>query len=181
MTPTRVDSFEIGYAPLMTSKTFTVTILEDDSTSMTGFEVPFDPKPVFGKVRAPVVVKVGKHSYRSTISAMGGRWMIPLRKSNREAAGVTAGDKVKVTLTLDDRPRTVTPPKDLADVLKSAKLLEVFCSLAYTHQREHIEAIENAKKLETRARRIQSCLKLVQEKALKKTMKAASARASAAR
>lgn len=152
----------------MAPKTFTATILEDDSTTMTGFEVPFDPKPVFGKVRAPVVVKIGKHSYRSTISAMGGCWMIPLRKSNRDAAGVKAGERVKVTLSLDDQPRTVTPPKDLATALRNAKLLDVFAALAFTHQREHVEAIENAKKPETRARRIEACVAMVRDKSKKK-------------
>ncbi|MBX3390593.1 MAG: DUF1905 domain-containing protein [Phycisphaeraceae bacterium] len=149
----------------MASKTFTATILADDNTTMTGFEVPFDPKPVFGKVRAPVVVEIGKHSYRSTISPMGGCWMIPLRKSNRDAAGVKAGERVKVTLTLDDQPRTVTPPKDLVRELKAAKLMDAFSALAYTHQREHVEAIEQAKKPETRERRIKACIAMVRAKA----------------
>lgn len=151
----------------MASKTFTAKILQDDNTTMTGFEVPFDPKAVFGKIRAPVVVAIGKHSYRSTISPMGGCWMIPLRKSNRDAAGVKAGQQIKVTLTLDDRPRTVTPPKDLVRELKAAKLMEIFSGLAYTHQREHVEAIEQAKKPETRERRIKACIGMVRARAKK--------------
>ncbi|MBN8596124.1 MAG: DUF1905 domain-containing protein [Planctomycetes bacterium] len=152
----------------MASKTFTATILQDDNTTMTGFEIPFDPKSVFGKTRAPVVVAIGKHTYRSTISAMGGCWMIPLRKSNRNAAGVEAGDTVQVTLTLDDKPRTVTPPKDLLGALKKAKLHDVFAKLAYTHQREHVEAIEQAKKPETRERRIRACIDMVRAKSNKR-------------
>lgn len=149
----------------MTTKSFRAEILGDDKTTMTGFEVPFDPKAVFGKVRAPVVVEIGNHSYRSTICSMGGMWMIPLRKSNRDAAGVSAGQKVRITLTLDEKPRTVTPPKDLVKALKAESLLSVFSALAYTHQREHVEAIEQAKKAETRERRIAACVKMVGEKA----------------
>ncbi len=152
----------------MESKAFTALILGDDKTTMTGFEVPFDPKIVFGKVRAPVVVEIGKHSYRSTICSMDGRLMIPLRKSNRDAAGVVAGQKVKVTLTLDEKRRTVTPPKDLVKALKAASLLSEFSAMAYTHQREHVEAIEQAKKPETRERRIEACVKMVKEKAKKR-------------
>lgn len=152
----------------MTARTFTALILQDDNTTMTGFEVPFDPKPVFGKTRAPVVVAIGKHTYRSTISTMGGGWMIPLRKSNRDAAGVKAGERVKVTLTLDDKPRTVTPPKDLVAALNKAKLNIEFATLAYTHQREHVEAIEQAKKPETRERRIRACIDMVRAKASKR-------------
>ena len=48
----------------------------------------FDPKVVFGKIRAPVKVTLNGHTYRSTIAAMGGPPCIPLRKSNREAAGL---------------------------------------------------------------------------------------------
>ena len=47
--------------------------------------VPFDPAPVFGKVRAAVKVTLNGYTYRSTIAAMGGPLCIPLRKSNREA------------------------------------------------------------------------------------------------
>lgn len=155
---------ENGKDQPMAIKSFTAVILGDDNTSMTGFEVPFDPKAVFGKVRAPVVVAIGKHTYRSTICSMGGKWMIPLRRSNRDAAGVVAGDRVRVSLRLDDAPRTVTPPKDLVQALRAAGGLPAFRALSYTHQREHVEAIEQAKKPETRAKRIENCLKMVRAK-----------------
>ena len=148
----------------MTSKTFTAKIQPVGETSMTTIEVPFDPKPVFGKVRAPVVVKIGTHTFRSTIVAMGGGWWVPLRRSNREAAGVKAGQRVKVTMTLDEKPRTVETPKDLRAALKKAGLVEAWKSLSYTHQREHVEAIEGAKKAETRDRRIAKCVEMVGER-----------------
>lgn len=128
---------------------------------MTSLPVPFDPREVFGKARAPVVVSIGKHSFRSTICTMGHGPFVPLRRSNREAADVEAGRRVKVTLTLDDQPRVVTPPRDLATALRRAGMTAGWTSLSFTHQREHVESIESAKRPETRARRIEACVKMV--------------------
>jgi len=149
---------------MTTSKTFTARILADDDTTMTAIEVTFDPKPVFGKVRAPVVVEIGGHTYRSTIASMGGCWFVPLRKSNREASGVKAGQRVKVTLTLDEQERTVEVPADLRKALKAAGALEKWKAMSYSHQREYAQAITEAKKPETREKRIKACVEMVGEK-----------------
>ena len=69
----------------MPAKTIRVQIVRDGS--MCFVPVPFDPKPLFGKVRAPVRVTLNGYTYRSTIAAMGETVCIPLRRSNREAAG----------------------------------------------------------------------------------------------
>ncbi len=68
----------------MISKTFKATTLREGS--MCAIPVTFDPKRVFGKVRAPVKVTLNGYTYRSTIASMGGPPFIPLRKSHREAA-----------------------------------------------------------------------------------------------
>jgi Domain of unknown function (DUF1905) len=81
--------------------------------------VPFDPKPVFGKVRAPVTVTVNGYTYRSTIAAMGGPPCVPLRKSNREAAGLNGDESLEVTLALDTVKREIRPPADLVKALKA--------------------------------------------------------------
>jgi hypothetical protein len=153
--PAKMDGMESG----MVSKSYTTVILSDpDGSSMTAIDVPFDPKPVFGKVRAPVIVKVGKYAYRSTICIMAGKWWVPLRKSNREAAGVEAGQQVRVTLTLDEALRTVAPPADLRRALKAAGMLKVWQAMSFTHQREYAESVAEAKKPETRRRRIEGCV-----------------------
>lgn len=136
---------------------------------MMAIEVPFDSKEVFGKVRAPVTVtfhNASKHVYRSTLCSMGGLF-IPFRKSNQQAAGITTQRTAKVTVTLDTAPRVVVAPKDLRSAVEKAKLLEVWKALSYTHQREHVEAIEQAKKPETRARRVEKCVALLRERAAK--------------
>jgi hypothetical protein len=100
----------------MSSKTCKTTVVCDGS--MCFIPLPFDPKNVFGKVRAPVKVTLNGYTYRSTIAAMGGPPCIPLRKSNREAAGLEGGETIDVRLELDTEKRQVTPP---ADFVKGAQ------------------------------------------------------------
>jgi hypothetical protein len=120
----------------------------------------FDPKRVFGKVRAPVKVTLNGYTYRSTIAAMGGPPCVPLRRSNREAAGLRGGETLDVRLDLDTEKREVTPPADLAGALKgAARAWERWQGLSFSHQREHVEYIEQAKKPETRARRIETTVR----------------------
>jgi hypothetical protein len=141
-------------------KTFRGKVIRADS--MCCIEVPFDPKAVFGKVRAPVKVTINGYSYRSTLAAMAGPVCIPLRKSHREAAGLEGGEVVSVRLELDDEPRVVAAPADLTRALKAVPgALERWRALSYTHQREHAEAIEEARKPETRARRIAAAVRMV--------------------
>jgi hypothetical protein len=140
-----------------TTKTFKTTIFREGS--MCFIPVPFDPKPIFGKVRAPVKVTVNGFTYRSTISSMGDGACIPLRKSNREAAGLEGGETLKVTLELDEEERVVEPPADLVKALKATPpAWQRWRELSYTHQREYAEAVESAKRPETRTRRIASAV-----------------------
>lgn len=148
----------------MPSRTFATTIFQDNGTAMTGIKLPFDPKELFGKVRAPVVVSVGKHEFRSTVFRMDGCDWVPLRKSHRDAAGVRAGQRVKVTLASDDTPRIVKVPTELGKALRAAGLAPAFKEMSFTHQREHVEAVLGAKKPETRTRRIEKCIAMVQSK-----------------
>ena len=124
--------------------------------------VPFDPKTVFGRVRAPVKVTLNGYTYRSTIAAMGGVTGIPLRKSNREAAGLNGDETLTVKLELDTEVREVRVPADLERELQASKAArEKWQTLSYTHKREHVEAIEGAKKDETRVRRLANTMRML--------------------
>ncbi len=143
-------------APTM-KKTFQTTIVRDGSICF--IPVPFDPAPVFGKIRAPVKVTLNGYTYRSTIASMGNGPFLPLRKSNREAAGLEGGETLRVTLELDADPRVVKPPADLVTALKAAPpAWDRWRELSYSHQREHAESVEGAKKPETRTRRIRAAV-----------------------
>ena len=144
----------------MTSKTFLATIVRDGSACY--IPLTFDPKAVFGQIRAPVTVTLNGYTYRSTIAAMGGPPCIPLRASNREAAGLEGGETIEVRLDLDTEAREVTPPADFVRAMKAAvPAWERWKELSYTHQREHVEAISEAKKPETRTRRIENAVRML--------------------
>lgn len=142
----------------MKSKTYKTTIVREGS--MCYVPVPFDPAETFGKIRAPVKVTLNGYTYRSTIAPMSGTMCIPLRKSNREAAGLEGGETLDVRLELDTEKREVAPPADLKKALKAAPpAWDRWQELSFTHQREHAEAVEDAKKPETRARRIEAAVR----------------------
>ena len=86
---------------------------------------------------------------------MGGRFLIPLSAENRTGAGVAAGDQVDVDIALDSGPREVAVPADLAAALAQDDTARVnFDGLSYTHRKERVRWIEEAKKAETRATRL---------------------------
>jgi len=144
----------------MQSRIVEVSIRSNDG--MCSIPVPFDPVLVFGKVRAPVLVTINGHRFRSTIARRGGETFIPLRRSNREAAAVAEGDRVKVRIEADTKTRTVTAPPDLAGALKAGSgLWKVWRELSYTTQRECVESVLGAKRPATRERRIASVVSLV--------------------
>ncbi len=147
----------------MTTKRITGVIEREGN--LCAIPVPFDPKEVFGKVRAPVVVTLNSHSFRSTISRMGGKTFIPLRKSHREAAGVEGGERVTVEIAADQEERVVEVPEALAERLKAEPALrKVWQALSYTNQRESAESIAGAKRPETRERRLAKVLEMLRAK-----------------
>ena len=149
-------------------KTFQAKIVREGSMCL--IPVTFDPKPVFGSVRAKVKVTLNGYTYRSTIASMGDGPCIPLRKSNREAAGLEGGETLRVTLELDTDKRVVTPPADLVKALKAkAGAWQRWGELSYTHQREYVEALEGAKKPETRARRLDASVRAVAARPAKRS------------
>ena len=127
--------------------------------------VPGDVRAVFGKARPAVRAMLGKYTFRTTIAVYGGKSYVGVRRSHREAAKLAPGQSLRVVLELDDAPRVVTPPKELAAALaKDAKARAAWDALSYTHKREHAEAIEGAKKPETRARRVAAALAMLESR-----------------
>jgi hypothetical protein len=122
----------------------------------TGIEVPEDVVAALGSGnRPPVTVTVGGHSYRTTVARMGGRFLVPLSAENRTAASVAAGDQVEVDIELDSGPREVAVPGDLAAALgRDDTARATFDGLSFTHRKEWVRWIEEAKKPETRATRV---------------------------
>jgi hypothetical protein len=136
---------------------------------MSAIPVPFDPKPVFGKVRAPVRVTLNGYTFRSTIAAYGDQFLVPFRTSNREAAGLEGTETIEVTLELDAEKREVKPPAALVKALKaSPPAWDRWRELSFSHQREYAQAVEEAKKPETRTRRIENAVEAIAARPAKK-------------
>ena len=111
-------------------------------------------------------VSVNGHSYRSTVSVYGGKYYLPVRSERRDAAGLKHGDIIRVTVAPDTAARTVQPPPELSAALaKNSAAKAQWQKLSYTHKKEHADAIREAKKPETRARRLQKTLQMLVAKA----------------
>ncbi|MEV6608149.1 YdeI/OmpD-associated family protein [Kutzneria sp. NPDC051319] len=138
---------------------FRTTVLLGGKTA-TGLPVPAEVVEGLQAGRQPKVnVTIGGHTYRSTVAVRGGQFLIPLSAENRTAAGVTAGDEVDVDVTLDTAPREVEVPADLTEALATDPAArKIFDGLPFTHRKEYVRWIEEAKKAETRQTRVAKTL-----------------------
>lgn len=145
------------------SQKFQCKIDTGERESDTFICIPFDVRKVFGKARVPVKLTINDFTYRTTICVMGGKYCVPLRKTNREGAGVKAGDIVQVSVAPDLEQRTVKVPANLKKFLQDSKAWEPFAALSYTHKKEFVEWITGAKKDETREARKQKMIQMLEK------------------
>jgi hypothetical protein len=133
---------------------FKTTILQAGNN--TGIVVPEKILNSLGAgKRPPVVVTLKRYTYRSTVASMGGQFLIPLSAEHRKNSGVSGGDTLEVTLTLDDKPRTVELPAALRTALqKNAKAMQAYEKLPPSGKKKVVLLIQSAKAEETRMKRI---------------------------
>jgi hypothetical protein len=127
---------------------------------MRGLEIPQEIVEALGAGgRPPVTITINGHSWKSRVAIMRGRHLLGLSNANRQAAGVVTGDEVKVEVERDTEPRVVTEPPDFARALDADVVARAaYDRLADSRKREHVRAIESAKKPETRTRRIEKAI-----------------------
>jgi Bacteriocin-protection, YdeI or OmpD-Associated/Domain of unknown function (DUF1905) len=120
------------------------------------FDLPAQAAAALGeRKRPPVTVTIGDYTFRTTVAVYGGRPMIGVNKRHRAAAGIGVGDSFDVVVTLDEEPRVVEVPTDLAEApTVDDAVAAAFDKLSYTHRREYVEWIAEAKRPATRARRV---------------------------
>jgi uncharacterized protein YdeI (YjbR/CyaY-like superfamily) len=101
--------------------------------------------------------------YRSTIFPLrDGSHLMMVSKAIQADANAKPGDTVKVVMQPDTAPRVVKVPPELRKALAKNKAAKVaFAKMPYSHQKQYVEAIVEAKKPETRARRIAGALKMM--------------------
>ena len=125
--------------------------------------LPFDPKDEWGRVRAPVRGTIDGYPFTTTVARYGGVDYLAFRREVREAAGVEVGARVAIEVGLDTSERVVSGPEDLAVALTDGGVGDVFDALSYTHRREYVSWVEEAKREETRTKRVARTVELLRE------------------
>ena len=128
----------------------------------TGIVVPPDLITELGAGSRPSVsVDLNGYTFRTTVGVMSGQHLVGVSAAVRAATGLTAGDHIRVTLTLETGPRPVDVPDDFAAALSAAPgAREFFDALSNSLRRFHVDNVNDAKTDQTRARRIDKAVAL---------------------
>jgi hypothetical protein len=124
---------------------------------------PYDAEKEFGtNGRVPVNATIDGVADRSGLFRMGmPHHMLGVPKAIRDQIGKGPGDVVAVVLWRDKEPREVAVPPELTARMKKAGVLAFFEGLSFTNRKEYCRWIDEAKKDETRQRRLQKAVELL--------------------
>ena len=139
----------------MTGQRFTAQPEEGPGGGL-GIRLPFDPKEVFGKARAPVRVTIEENPpFPTTVMVYSGIAWIGLRKGQIAEMGLDAGVPVDVRVELDDAPREVEVPAELAAALSNdMEAKAAYDKLSFTDRKEYARWVSEAKREATKADRV---------------------------
>lgn len=144
--------------------TFKATII-DAGGGGAFVEVPFDVEKTFESKKPKVKAMIEGVQYRGTLVRMGSEnHLLIILKSIREQTGKTFGDEVKVSVELDAEERVITVPAELKRAFrKDPDAKAFFEKLSYTHQKEYVMWINDAKKEGTRQNRINKTIEMLKK------------------
>ena len=139
---------------------FQVKLEGQDGSQIAALKPPFDVPTVFGtRARVPVRGTINGYPFRSSLSNMGMGHMMAVNAELRAGGKCKAGDIVDVVLERDREERVIEVPSDIKKVIASNKAAQAtWDSLSFTHQKEWVRAISEAKKEETRQSRIKKMM-----------------------
>lgn len=138
---------------------FKTKLIGEKGTEVAAVKPPFDVPAVFGAKRVPIKGTVNKFAFRSTLCNMGSGHMFAVNKTMREGGKCKAGDVVDVVIARDRDERKVEVPTYIAKTIaKDKKAKATWDSLSFTHQKEWVRAIEEAKKEETKKSRLEKMM-----------------------
>lgn len=148
----------------MPTKTFKA-IIQPHASGGAYVDVPFDVENVFGKKRLKIRATFDGVLYRGLLTRMGTpHHFLLVRKDIQAKIGKGPGDEVTVTVEEDLEPRVVEIPTDVRKLLnKHPEAGRFFEGLSYTHRKEYIQWIEEAKRPETRERRKEKMIEMLCE------------------
>ena len=147
-----------------TKRTFTA-VIQNAGGGGAFVEVPFEVEEAFGSKKPKVRALIEGVPYRGLLVRMGGpNHMLIVLKGIREQIGKTFGDEVTITVEPDTEPRLIEIPKDLMNEFKKDKQAKAFFDkLSYTHRKEYVTWINEAKKEETRQNRIVRTIEMLKQ------------------
>lgn len=149
----RMGSIQLT-TPLQARGPAAAVVLDDEQVAAVGE----------GAKRFPVRATVNGYSWRTSVARMRGENLLGLNREVRESAGVEAGDTVEVTIELDTAPREVDMPQALGDALAGDPAAKAaYEGLAFTHRKEFARWVAEAKRDETRKRRVAQALEMLSE------------------
>lgn len=128
-------------------------------------EVPFDVEKAFGSKRPKVKALIEGVAYRGILTRMGTeRHILIVLKEIRAQIGKTFGDEVTISVEPDTEPRLIEVPAELKKAFKTEKEAKaLFEKLSYTHRREYVMWINEAKREETRRNRIAKTIEMLKK------------------
>ena len=149
---------------------FKVKLIGEPGKSTAALKPPFDVVEVFHtKARVPVKGTINGFPFRSSLMNMGTGHMMAVNAQLRAGANCKGGDTVDIVMELDQDERKVEVPAPLKKIIASdPKAKESWSKLSFTHQKEWMRAIEDAKKPETREKRIAAMMDVLREGKRKK-------------
>jgi hypothetical protein len=141
---------------------FTATLEDAGRGGGRWVKLPFDGRETFGEARPPVRGTVNGAPFRSRLAVYGGVTVLGLNREIRDAAGIDVGDELDIVMERDDAPREVEVPDQLATALATdATARAAFDGLSFTHRKEYARWIDEAKREETRERRVAKALEML--------------------
>ena len=149
----------------MTKKQTFTAVIQNAGGGGAFVEVPFDVEAVFGAKRPKVKATFEGVPYRGILTRMGTEHhLLVILKEIREKIGKTFGDEVRIIVELDTEPRVIEIPAGLKKAFKAEKEAKAsFDKLSYTHRREYVMWINEAKREETRQNRIVKAIEMLKK------------------
>jgi hypothetical protein len=126
---------------------------------------PYDTEKEFAtRARVPVKATLNGVLYTGSLMKYGHPLhMLGVSKAIREQTGKGPGDTIEVVVWKDEEVRTVEVPAQFEKLIEKEGLLPVFKKLSYTHRKEYCRWITEAKRDETRSRRLEKAIEMLKK------------------
>jgi hypothetical protein len=126
---------------------------------------PYDTEAEFAtRGKVPVKATLGGVPYTGSLMTCGGPHpMLAVLKAIRQQTGKGPGDMIDVEVWKDEEERVLEVPAAFERLMKKAGVLPFFEGLSFTHRKEYCRWISEAKKEETRLKRLEKAIEMLRQ------------------